>query len=296
MIRINLVHLCEELPMNFERTEMPSPRQYSSSFEFNPSDYKILSNAFQRGTCSNDQLEFKDIFRELDSFAQGMQTATRLLENAYLKREGKLQNGENFGAEEGKHDGSTSPETGTQKNTLSENGGNTSEATNSVPAEKQPGIGSAVADGGISSPLSNRAGDHSGETPQAKELFDYFVQKGLSPAQAAGIVGNMETESSFSPAAYNPDEEAIGLCQWEGPRRSDLEQFAAQQGRSVTDWRVQADFVMKELNSSESGAFANLKNAGTAEDAAVVFQSQYERSAALTNRADNASRIFQQFA
>lgn len=135
-----------------------------------------------------------------------------------------------------------------------------------------------------------------GEVVQAKQLYDYFVEKGFSPAQASGILGNIQTESSFKTNAYNSGEGAIGLCQWEGGRRTELENFAAQQGKPVTDWHVQADFIMHELNTSETGAFAALKAAQTPEEAAQAFQSRYERSASLGDRAANARQIHSQLA
>ncbi|RTL36066.1 MAG: hypothetical protein EKK48_27310 [Candidatus Melainabacteria bacterium] len=135
-----------------------------------------------------------------------------------------------------------------------------------------------------------------GETVQAKQLYDYFVEHGFTPAQASGILGNIQTESSFKTSAYNAGEGAIGLCQWEGGRRTDLENFAREQGKPVTDWHVQADFIMHELNGKESRAMAAIKSATTPQEAAVAFQSKYERSAALGDRAANAGNIYQQFA
>ena len=135
-----------------------------------------------------------------------------------------------------------------------------------------------------------------GEQVAAKQLYDYFVEHGFTSAQASGILGNIQTESSFKTNAYNSGEGAIGLCQWEGSRRTDLQRFAASEGKPVTDWHVQADFIMHELTHKESGAFAALKRTETPEQAAKVFQSQYERSAALTNRAANASNIYHKFA
>ncbi len=133
-----------------------------------------------------------------------------------------------------------------------------------------------------------------GELVPVKQLYDYFTEKGFTKAQAAGILGNMQTESSFRTNAYNASEQAIGLCQWENSRRTQLEQFAAQQGKPVTDWRVQVDFMMHEFNTTEKRAFAALKATQTPEQAAKAFQSKYERSAALTNRATNARTIYDQ--
>lgn len=135
-----------------------------------------------------------------------------------------------------------------------------------------------------------------GEQVQAKQLYDYFVEHGFSPAQASGILGNIQTESSFKTSAYNAGEGAIGLCQWEGGRRTDLENFARSEGKPVTDWHVQADFIMHELNGKEHGAMAAIKAANTPQEAAMAFQSKYERSASLGDRAANAGNIYQQLA
>jgi len=135
-----------------------------------------------------------------------------------------------------------------------------------------------------------------GEQVQAKQLYDYFTQHGFSPAQASGILGNIQTESSFRTNAHNAAEGAIGLCQWEGGRRTALESFAAHEGKPVTDWHVQADFIMHELNTTEKGAFAAIKAAQTPDQAALAFQSKYERSASLGDRAANASNIYRQLA
>lgn len=138
-----------------------------------------------------------------------------------------------------------------------------------------------------------------GETVKAKEIFDYMTEKyGLSPAIASGILGNMQTESSFKTNAYNKGEGAIGLCQWEGGRRTNLENFAKQEGKPVTDWHVQVDFMMHELKTSEKGAWNQLQNATTPQQAAAVFDKYYERSSgeARGQRMANAANIHQQLA
>ncbi len=132
-----------------------------------------------------------------------------------------------------------------------------------------------------------------GETVQAKQLFDYFKEHGFTDAQASGILGNIQTESSFKTDAYNKGEGAIGLCQWEGPRRVALEAFAADQGKPVTDWRLQADFIMHEFATTEKKAFDAIKATDTPQAAALAFQSKYERSAAFGDRGTNAAAIYE---
>lgn len=133
-----------------------------------------------------------------------------------------------------------------------------------------------------------------GETVKAKEIYDYLTDHHkLSPAVASGILGNMMTESNFKTNAYNAGEGAIGLCQWEGGRRTNLERFAAAEGKPVTDWHVQVDFMMKELKGSESNAFAKLQTAQTPAEAAALFDKYFERSSghARGQRMANAENI-----
>ncbi|MGV9411204.1 phage tail tip lysozyme [Nocardia sp. NPDC003693] len=133
-----------------------------------------------------------------------------------------------------------------------------------------------------------------GKQVQAAEIYRYLTTRyGFTPAQAAGILGNMQVESGFDTGAFNPNEGAIGLCQWLGGRRALLEQFAAAQGRPVTDWQVQVDFMMRELQGSESNAYAHIKSAQSPAAAAAVFDRYYERSsgAARGQRMANAVSI-----
>ncbi|WP_433761007.1 phage tail tip lysozyme [Nocardia sp. CA-135398] len=132
-----------------------------------------------------------------------------------------------------------------------------------------------------------------GQRVTASEIYKYLLSKGFTPAQAAGILGNMQVESGFDTGAYNPGEGAIGLCQWEGGRRTNLEAFAAAQGKSVTDWHVQVDFMMHELQGSESGAYGQIKSASSAGAAAAAFDQYYERSSgeARGQRVANANSI-----
>jgi hypothetical protein len=138
-----------------------------------------------------------------------------------------------------------------------------------------------------------------GETVKAKEIYDYMTDKfHLSPAVASGILGNMMTESSFKTDALNKHEGAIGLCQWEGGRRNDLVAFAHHEGKPVTDWHVQVDFMMHELQTKESGAWARLEHANTPQQAAAIFDQYFERSSgeARHQRMANAEHIFHQIA
>ncbi|MFE9320194.1 phage tail tip lysozyme [Nocardia sp. NPDC052278] len=142
---------------------------------------------------------------------------------------------------------------------------------------------------------ANAAPISGGKKAKASEIYQYLLKQGFTPAQAAGILGNMQVESGFDTGAYNPNEGAIGLCQWEGGRRQALEAFAASdhQHRSVTDMTLQVDFMIHELKGSESGAYSHLTSATSAGAAAAAFDQYYERSSgeARGQRVANANSI-----
>lgn len=116
---------------------------------------------------------------------------------------------------------------------------------------------------------------------------------GLSSAQAAGVAGNLQVESGFNPSAYNAAEGAIGIAQWEGGRRTNLERYAASTGGSVTDLGTQLSFLGSELNGPESGALQRLRATSDPATAAAVFDQYYERSAGTSRskRVANAQAI-----
>ena len=116
----------------------------------------------------------------------------------------------------------------------------------------------------------------------AEKAFNYFVGKGLSPQQAAGIVGNLHAESGVNPGIQeqNPignGRGGYGIAQWTGPRRNQLENFARQRGTDPSDMATQLDFLWSELNSSEKGALDSLRGANSASDAARIFSEKFER-------------------
>jgi murein DD-endopeptidase MepM/ murein hydrolase activator NlpD len=127
----------------------------------------------------------------------------------------------------------------------------------------------------------------------------------LTPAQAAGVVGNFMRESG---GGINPrinEGGAVGLparkggygiAQWTGPRQDALIRFAGS-AEKAGELGVQIDFLIKELRTSEAGALRSLRAAQTPEEAARVFDRDYERSGvkALGERQRNARQFFDSF-
>lgn len=133
--------------------------------------------------------------------------------------------------------------------------------------------------------------------PKAMQIMDYFVEKGLTPQQAAGITGNLQRESRLDPGiTEGGGGGGYGLAQWTGERRQELSSFAASEGKPVSDLKVQLDFLWKEMNSSENGALQAFKadpNMSAAE-AAKVFCEKFERPGvvAMNDRTSGAEQFF----
>lgn len=144
------------------------------------------------------------------------------------------------------------------------------------PSDIQPGSRIRLPSFGRTQSSSSSAGGSSGN---AKIALDFFTQQGWSPAQAAGLVANLQAESgqNLNPGAANPGEQAYGIAQWRGSRQRDFakEMGKPLQGSSLED---QLKFVQWELNNTETRAAQALKGAKTAEDAAAIVDQYYERS------------------
>ena len=113
-------------------------------------------------------------------------------------------------------------------------------------------------------------------------VYDYFVGKGLTSFQAAGIVGNLDQESGDSPTAVQPGGPGRGLAQWSTGGRWDtgssdnLTAYAGAHGMSVWSLNLQLDFIWYELTSFPGYGLAALKATTNVTDAVVVFQNKFE--------------------
>lgn len=129
--------------------------------------------------------------------------------------------------------------------------------------------------------------------------FNYFVSKGLSDAQSAGIIGNFMQESGMNPKADQAGGPGLGIAQWSNPGRwNNLEKAAAAQGTNPTDLSTQLNFVWMELNGKApagdySGALAHLKQQTTVETATTTFELEYEAAGdpQMQNRINFANAV-----
>ncbi len=90
-------------------------------------------------------------------------------------------------------------------------------------------------------------------TGRANEAYNFFIEKGYTPAQASAIVSNLQAESgpNLNPNAVGDRGSAFGIMQWRLNRRTGLENFANDRGTSSSDFRTQLEYVNAELRGTD---------------------------------------------
>jgi hypothetical protein len=118
----------------------------------------------------------------------------------------------------------------------------------------------------------------------AEKVYRFLISKGFTPEQACGIVGNFAAESgtNIDPKAYNPDDKgkpAFGIAQWRDDRYANLRNYAANTNQDYTTLECQLGFLMYELTVGEEKIrLPKIKAAKTVEEAAIIFDKEFERS------------------
>jgi hypothetical protein len=108
--------------------------------------------------------------------------------------------------------------------------------------------------------------------------FQFFVGKGLTDAQAAGVVGNLDQESGMNPGAVQSGGPGRGIAQWSvGGRWDNLVAHANAVGASPWSLDLQLEYVWLELVSYPQFGLAELQASTTVEGATIVFQNKFER-------------------
>lgn len=118
------------------------------------------------------------------------------------------------------------------------------------------------------------------EIDAAEYLMKNGADLGIGPEEAAAIVANLMRESSLNPNALIIDsngKESGGIAQWNAERLEALKEFAAANGVDWKDKKVQLDFLLHELRTSESGGWAQVRSANGAGDKSYAFAEYIER-------------------
>jgi len=142
--------------------------------------------------------------------------------------------------------------------------------------------------------------------------MQYFVGKGLTPEQAAGIIGNLRAESGVLPARQEGKPPSyiaeapingigFGIAQWTyTSRQAPLVAAAQQAGVPVNTLPIQLDYVWSELNGSYSDVLRELRNTTDIREATNIVLLKYEAprvkdEAVLTLRTRLAEGALRQF-
>ena len=138
----------------------------------------------------------------------------------------------------------------------------------------------------------------------AREMYDFLVKAGMTPAGACGALGNIDKESGliannlqngyekklgYTDATYtaavdngtytgfDTDWAGYGLCQWTHPtRKKNLRLFAKGAGKSIGDAEMQLGFFLKELKDGFLAVLAVLKTAETVREASDAMLLKFE--------------------
>lgn len=137
-----------------------------------------------------------------------------------------------------------------------------------------------------------------------KSAFDYFVKKGLTKKQSAGIVGNLIVESGVDPTIkQSGGGPGRGIAQWEAGGRWDHDSknnmvwYAGQHGVSAWSLGPQLDFIWYELTTFSGYGYADLKKAATISAATAAFNNKFEGCSAcnLSRRVSEATSAYNKY-
>ena len=123
---------------------------------------------------------------------------------------------------------------------------------------------------------------------EGAHIWEYLKNKGLGSSTIAGIMGNMEAESSLEPnmveGGGHADEITVngrtgyGLCQWTSQdRQQGLVDFAQSRGTSTSNTDTQLEYMLKEVSDGYGDLLARMDGMSPY-DAALLFHKEFERS------------------
>lgn len=111
-----------------------------------------------------------------------------------------------------------------------------------------------------------------------KKAMEFFQSKGLSAHAAAGIVGNLMTESDLITDRIGDKGTSYGLAQWHKGRWTNLKNFAKLKGTHESDFNTQLEFLWHELSKEKrfSGLINQLNNSRNSDEATLLFMNKFE--------------------
>ncbi len=140
--------------------------------------------------------------------------------------------------------------------------------------------------------------------PNDQPAFEYFVGKGLTSFQAAGIVGNLDVESGVDPTAVQSGGgRGRGIAQWSTGGRWDTDKndnatwYAGTQGEDVWSLELQLDFIWYELTTFSYYGLTALEQTTNVSDATDVVMTKFEGcpSCDIAARTEDAENVLNAF-
>lgn len=109
-------------------------------------------------------------------------------------------------------------------------------------------------------------------------IINYFIEKGLTPAQACAICGNVECEGGLKTTTAKGDREleSYGFFQFNRGRKECLIEFAKKQGKEISNPYVQLDYCWAELNNKT----------GCKADKSSFFKNRFQKGKDLNDFSD----------
>lgn len=145
-----------------------------------------------------------------------------------------------------------------------------------------PDASCGVSGGGATGTVALR-----GDSIQEK-VWNFLRDKGLTNEQAAGVMGNIQAESSFNPDVIEKGTGiGYGIVQWSYGRRAALEAAAVKKDVPVSDLGFQLEYLYQELTVRPiefdrwrqfNNEWEMMLGQTTIEQATIAFHHQFERS------------------
>lgn len=135
-------------------------------------------------------------------------------------------------------------------------------------------------------------------TDTADLIWNFLIGQFDNPYAAAGIMANMEAESSLNPKSSQGEGDACGygLCQWTQARKQNLKDFAYIVSTDISDLDLQLCFLMYELENDYPKLKEFLMNVTDGYLAASEFCAIYEQSASPGRRCELAKKYLDRYA
>jgi len=124
------------------------------------------------------------------------------------------------------------------------------------------------------------------ENLASRVMGDLIFDFGLTPEQAAGVVGNLGAESALravQEARPIRGRGGFGWAQWTGPRRVAFERWCQDRGLEQTGYAANYGYLKAELSGAIPGfdyrhAITQVKRTTTVKAATETFEANYEKA------------------